>query len=658
MRHDRWPALAPSWRFSVITATVGLVQPSGLDPAFAEQALAPEPSPEHGPERRRPSNGGEPAPHLTAPHLAEVHPLAEPIAVAPSSDRDGVERPLSLHEGRLLGHVASVDADRVLVRLVDEAAVASVSVSDLVAMPAANGFLIGIVEGLGCGQPAEEVAARIMPVGTLGPAPGESATFRLGAAHHPHIRAGCHLVDGERVSRFMSILGSDVAADERLVLGRYLADSETEAIADANHLLQRHLAILGNTGSGKSWAVARLVERAARLQHANLIVLDTHGEYGPLSCPNDEGTQVARRLRIAGQADSADGADDVMHLPFWLLQGEELMALVLNERDPFAPDQRLWLTDRVQALKRAAIDELGDYEAVATVTADSPVAYPLQQLLDWLQRDQFEKIVQQPSGDVEPGPFAGKLGGLISRFETCRNDPRYDFIFHPPAYTETQDWLGEMALKLLEAGAGAGGVKIIDVSELPTSIVPLVVGALARLIYDIQFWMEPERRTPICLVCDEAHVYMREGADQSAIHRGALSRFEMIAEEGRKYGVCLAVVSQRPSEVSRTVLSQCNNFIVMRLTNDRDHALIVQLVPGAFAGVAALLPMLDVGEAVVLGDALLLPVRIKLDPPASRPDSRTIPYWSEWSQKPSSRDAIVTGVGAMRRQWRGTEAAD
>ncbi len=563
--------------------------------------------------------------------------------------------PLSLETGLLLGQVASVDADRVLVRLEDEAAVAGLSVSDLVAMPAADGFMIGIVEGLTCTEGADDVTARIMPVGTLHPAPEQSGTFRLGASNHPHIRAGCHLVDGERLARFMSVLGADVAVDERLVLGRYVSDNQTEAVADANHLLQRHLAILGNTGSGKSWAVARLVERAARLRHANVIVLDPHGEYGPLSSPNGDDPPLARRLRIAGQGDPESGAADLLYIPYWLLERDELLALVLNEADPWASDQRLWLADRVQGLKRTAVDEMGDYDAIATLTADSPVPYRLEHLLEWLERDNFEKVIQQPSGEVIPGQFAGKLGGLISRFETCRNDPRYDFIFHPPGSTEAKDWLGDLALTLLEAGSGEGGVKVIDLSELPPAIVPLVAGVLARLIYSVQFWMEPSLRTPICLVCDEAHLYMREGEADTAVHRIALSRFEAIAEEGRKYGMGLAVVSQRPTEVSRTVLSQCNNFIVMRLTNDRDHALIRQLVPGAFAGVAALLPMLDVGEALVIGDALLLPLRIKLDPPTAQPDSRTIPFWSAWSQKPSSSDGIVTGVKAMRRQWRDTQ---
>jgi DNA helicase HerA-like ATPase len=182
----------------------------------------------------------------------------------------------------------------------------------------------------------------------------------------------------------------------------------------------------------------------------------------------------------------------------------------------------------------------------------------------------------------------------------------------------------------------------------------MVAGVLARFIYNVQFWMDSAERTPVCIVCDEAHLYMPSGPPASAMYQVALDAFEAIAKEGRKYGVCLAVVSQRPSDVSRTILSQCNNFIVMRLTNEQDQEVIRHLVPGALSSVASLVPMLDVGEVVVIGDALLLPVRIKLDAPSIAPASATLPYWSLWSAKPSNPDAITGAVMALRDQWRAT----
>jgi len=554
---------------------------------------------------------------------------------------------LSLDDGPLLGHVSSVDAGRVLVTLTDDTAVERATVSALVALRARDGFLLGIIDRLVCSETSERVTAHLMPVGSFHPSEGGGGTFRVGAAHQPRIRAGCHLIEGELLSSFMACVAADVAPQERLILGHYGDEHGAEAVADGNRMFQRHLAILGNSGAGKSWAVALLLERAARLQNASLIVLDLHGEYDPL----DDGG-IATRVRLGGPADVVDPDDDLLYLPYWLLEIDELAMVVLNGDDPHAADQRLWLVQRIEAMKRASLAAVGNYAEEGRTTVDSAVPYSLEQLLEWAERDEVEQIILQPSGKVVPGPYAGKLRSLINRIEARRADPRFAFVFQPPAQSQSLDWLPKMALMLLETGGTEPGIKAIDLSELPTMLVPLAAGLIARLVYDIQFWTEPSLRTPLCLVCDEAHVYLRETEDASPIYQAAMRRFETIAKEGRKYGVCLAVVSQRPSELNRTVLSQCNNFIILRLSNDQDHAAIVELVPGAFAGVADVLPTLDVGEAVVVGDAVPLPVRIKLDRATYGPNSQTIPYWTLWASKPPSADAVVMGVGALRAQWR------
>ena len=554
---------------------------------------------------------------------------------------------LSLDGGPVLGQVTSVDAGRLLVTLADDGAADRASVSALVALRAGDGFLLGIIDRLTCSENLDRVIAHIMPVGAFYPSSDGGGTFRLGAAHQPRIRAGCFVVEGERLSQFMASVADGVSPDERLILGRYGDERGAKAVADGNRLFQRHLAILGNSGAGKSWAVALLMERAARLQSANLVVLDLHGEYGPLA---DAG--MATRLRIAGAADQPQDADDQLHLPYWLFEIDELALIVLNEDDPHSADQRLWLIHRIEALKRSSLAMAANYKEMETATVDSPVPYRLEKLLEWAERDEVEQIVLQPTGKVVPGPYAGKLRGLITRLEARRADPRFAFVFEPPESANSTDWLPHTAMKLLQAGTETTGIKAIDISEVPTSLVPLIAGLLARLIYDIQFWTEPALRTPVCLVCDEAHVYLRDGQAESPVYAAAMRRFETIAKEGRKYGVCLAVVSQRPSELNQTVLSQCNNFVILRLSNDQDHEAIVRLVPGAFAGVAAVLPTLDVGEAVVIGDAVPLPVRIKLDRAAFGPDSRTVPYWSLWANPSSSPDAIVAGVAALRAHSR------
>lgn len=182
-------------------------------------------------------------------------------------------------------------------------------------------------------------------------------------------------------------------------------------------------------------------------------------------------------------------------------------------------------------------------------------------------------------------------------------------------------------------------------------MLPVVVGVLARLLYEIHFWTEEKKRTPVTLVCDEAHLYLPAGNADAAELR-ALDVFERISKEGRKYGVSLPVVSQRPSDVSKTVLSQCNNFLVLRLTNDQDQAVVKRLMPDSMDGLTAALPLLDVGEALLLGDAIILPTRVKLDAPKIKPTSATKDSWTEWNEKPVEEADLVAAVEAMRAQSR------
>lgn len=182
---------------------------------------------------------------------------------------------------------------------------------------------------MACTENLDRVIAHIMPVGAFYPSPGGGGTFRLGTAHQPRIRAKCFLVEGEHLGQFMATVADGVSPEERLILGRYGNEDGAKAVADENRLFQRHLAILGNSGAGKSWAVALLMERAARLQSANLVVLDLHGEYGPLA---DAG--MATRLRVAGASDLPQDAVDVLDLPSWLFEIDELAMIVLNEDDP------------------------------------------------------------------------------------------------------------------------------------------------------------------------------------------------------------------------------------------------------------------------------------------------------------------------------------
>ncbi len=569
---------------------------------------------------------------------------------------------LDLSHGPLLGTVVRVEPGSAVVEVTDPALATRATVSDLVAArgPSPDHYLVALIEAATSGPGGEAGAndgaagvIRIVLVGTfLRGGDVRPDVFTRGAQAFPKIGADCHLVEGEQLRRFMSILGESVPPDERLALGRFVAEQDAIAIADGNRMFQRHMGVLGSTGTGKSWAVALMLERAARLAHSNMIVFDMHGEYRPLTQGEAGLPPIARSLRIAGPGDIAEPADDVIFLPYWLLDRDEMLSLVLDPTDPDAPSQAMRFADHVYKLKRSTLHDIGREDIAATFTVDSPVPYRLDTLMTWLNSDDLEKIVRQPSGEVVPGPYASRLTRFIARLDARIADGRYGFMFHPPEDCLDYEWLERFAASLLDAGGERSGIKVIDFSEVPAEALPVVAGVIARLIYDVQFWMDPAERTPVCFVCDEAHLYLPVRETSDAIHQQALRAFEEIAKEGRKYGVGLVIVSQRPADVSRTVVSQCNNFVVMRLTNDRDQAVIEQLVPDSLSRMTDVLPLLDVGEAVVLGDALLLPTRLKFDPPEIKPSSATRPFWSDWAAQPTDERAIISGVEALRRQIR------
>lgn len=184
--------------------------------------------------------------------------------------------------------------------------------------------------------------------------------------------------------------------------------------------------------------------------------------------------------------------------------------------------------------------------------------------------------------------------------------------------------------------------------------MPVVTGTLARLLYNVQFWMTPEKRTPFTLICDEAHLYLPVKDEADTVQKQALYNFERIAKEGRKYGVSIIAVSQRPADVSKTILSQCNNFIVLRLTNEKDKSVIKNLLPDSLKSTIEFLPLLDVGEALVVGDAILLPSKLLLDRPSPdhQPISATKNFWDEWDSIKPNNVAITDAVEALRSQSR------
>ncbi len=458
----------------------------------------------------------------------------------------------------------------------------------------------------------------------------------------PEIDALCHVLRDAHLRDLMVLLSREEEVEHSLAIGRYTIDENAEAYLDGNRFFQRHAALLGSTGSGKSWCVASILEQASQLLSSNLIVFDLHGEYSKLT--------YARHLRIPGPDELGASCDALLYLPYWLLNAEELQAMFIDRSEFSAHNQVTKFQDLVVANKQQKLGKWGKKDVLAAFTLDSPVPFSLDSVIAELQRLN-EEMVQGSNNRLKQGPFHGDFSRLLIRLRSKVSDKRYGFLFQAPEVEHEYDAMAAMVTRLMDYSESTSKIKVIDFSEVPADILPVIIGLVARVIYQVQFWTEQERRRPLALVCDEAHMYMPKKEGKNPVELRAIENLEKIAKEGRKYGVALLVVSQRPSDVSSTILSQCNNIVSLRLTNGEDQATVKRLMPESLEGLMDTLPILDIGEALVVGDAVLLPSRIRLHPPEEEPLSSTIDFWDEWAMKAEAPD-YRAAVENMRKQNR------
>lgn len=575
---------------------------------------------------------------------------------------------LDFNENDMLGRVTSVDTEQIIIEIENGTVINKICVGNLVAIETAKQHekIIALIDKVirkyieNYEDEDDEIDEmmvssadyiKVSIIGTYHSVYGSTHNlFKRGVETFPQIESKCYGISGQNLQNFMNILGKDIDADKRLKIGSFMMDTAADAVLDGNKFFQRHAAVLGSTGSGKSWCIASILEKASVLKYTNIIVFDMHGEYKSLS----EGSEsIAQRFRIAGPGDLEVTKPDVLFLPYWLLNREELLSMILDRSDSNAPNQASRFTRHIRDLKEETLKREGKTDTLKTFTVDSPIPFLMSELIQKLTIDDTTKGVGK-NGAAVKGEWEGKLTRFISRLETKIGDKTYGFMFQPTDEAQKYDWLGAILCKLLGYTDGEKGRKIIDFSEVPSDVLPVVTGTLARLLYDVQFWMDSEKRTPFTIICDEAHLYLPVKEDADSVQKQALYNFERIAKEGRKYGVSILPVSQRPADVSKTILSQCNNFIVLRLTNERDKGVIKNLLPDALKSTIEFLPLLDVGEALVVGDAILLPSKIVLDKPSDthKPISATRNFWDEWDNKEPDNAAIVDAIEALRKQCR------
>ncbi len=562
-----------------------------------------------------------------------------------------------------LGKVISVDTSSVIVEVLDIEKLKSLQVNRLVVLQSskAEQFLIGLIEKLvrkkifddsleNEDDFLEENLCKITLIGTFKNKEGlQNNVFRRTLETVPEIDANCFALEHDKLTNFMQVISQLNDGENSLSLGTYTLDDNAKAYINGNKLFQRHAFIGGSTGSGKSWTTAKIIEQMAKLNNVNSIIFDLHGEYKPLKDIDN-----IEYYKIAGPSDIEQNkglSDNVLHIPYWLLTYEALVSMFVDRSDQNAPNQSMVISREIRNVKKEYLEEKEQNDILANFTIDSPIPFSLESLLEKLNAINSEMVPGARAGAEKAGDFNGKLSRMISRLENKISDKRMGFLFGGGEVVMEFDWLNKLVETLIGVNSenSKAGIKIVDFSEVPSDILPLIVSLIARLSFSVQQWTKSEERHPIALLCDEAHLYIPNKSSSSSSDEISLSIFERIAKEGRKYGLSLVVISQRPSEVNRTVLSQCSNFIAMRLTNTDDQMVIKKLLPDNLGGFGDILPILDTGEALVVGDASLLPSRIRIDKPLKTPDSGTVEFWDEW-QKDVKSNRISIAVNNWRKQ--------
>ena len=375
---------------------------------------------------------------------------------------------------------------------------------------------------------------------------------------------------------------------------------DAKAFVNGNRFFQKHSCIVGNTGSGKSETLARILQEAAGLGGTNMILFDIHGEYRDIS-----------------YVDAMRFGEDI-DFPIWMFGFSDMIVNLLKIKEESA-------TVYASALRKCYKKICPDADEGKPVYFDYSLLLRELKLLNSAEVSTGEYY---KTGDragmpkLAKGELNGKLSGLIHQMEVKQNDKQYDFLFRICA----ENYLEVFLERLL---CGERPVKCIDLSEIPHDVVIPVIGAITKLVYEVQKASGCTDR-PITFVCDEAHIYIPNNFQLSASEKRNVEVFENIAKEGRKFGVTLLIASQRPSELNKTIMAQCANFIVMKLNNETDKAMIKGMLPDGSESIVDQTTMFAPGECIIVGDAAQMPMKIKVALARERPTSRTIDFWDEW----------------------------
>lgn len=508
------------------------------------------------------------------------------------------------------------------------------------------------------GKPAWQFQIECQAVGTLvGGVTFERASVLLPVPTEPAFAADAGTLD--------KLFAEN--AQYQFPLGKLSLNKDIALKVHGDRFFSKHIAVVGSTGSGKSCTVARILHdvvgiseggnaNLGKQNNSHVVIFDIHDEYtAAFSLPEAQAFTL-NRLDI-----------DSLCLPYWLMNSEELESMFIESNEANSHNQ-------VSQFKQAVILNKEKHNPdIAEMMYDTPVYFSIKEVHRYIENMNNE-IIGRLDGENKPkladgtlvedrkdryfdtlctfvppstakdskatnGPFNGEFNRFVSRLETKLGDKRLRFLLHPSKADgspfKTADF--EDIMKQFLGYLTKANITVVDLSGIPFEVLSITVSLVSRLIFDFCFHYSKLRHengelnnVPVMIVCEEAHNYIPQRDD--AAYRSSRKSLERVAKEGRKYGLSLMVVSQRPSEVSETIFAQCNNFLALRLTNNADQSYVKRLFPDNSSGITDILPNLAPGECVIVGDAVLLPAVVQMPLPQPEPHSQSVSVHQEWKE--------------------------
>lgn len=524
-----------------------------------------------------------------------------------------------------IGRVIAVSAAQIVVLLENETGSFStdaIEMGAMVKLPTRASTVFGMVSALRVPLPSltapddDLKIAEVELLGeTLNDASGMYDAFQRGVSVFPAIETPVYLATADDLAQVYAPRGS-----ASVPVGTIYQAASVPAYLRVDDLMGKHFSVVGTTGSGKSCAVATILR--AVIQHnpnAHVMLLDPHSEYAHA---------------FSGKA-VVLSPDDGLRLPYWLFNFEELAEIVLGTEQSDL-DQRRILADTVLAAKQANFAKAG-LDKVGSV--DTPIPYRMSDVLTHLDRQM---------GALNRPESVGAFQTVKSRILALQSDARYAFVFGQSL--SLRDEMSDILSNLFRIPVNGKPITILDISAVPSEVLNVVVSLVARLTFDFAVWSE--RTIPITMICEEAHRYAPR--DKELGFEPAKRALSRIAKEGRKYGVSLCVVTQRPSDLASSLLSECNTMFALRMTNHDDQDILRDALSEASHGLMNFLPALRNGEAIAVGEGVSMPMRICFAPLPEdcHPRSVSALFTHGWSQDVDDRGAVNQTIERWRRGMR------